>query len=148
MHWINPKKKTQKKLKISTSMNQHFEKHKIFVLVYLNIVCTHPSWRSALESNNTAAYRKKTSTYPFLGSKAIPLGSSKWSLIMVALWTPSRLATWILLKPVSVQYRRSWIQSIAIPSGVWMSVFMMSFFLLIVPSWLNWDLYQEIHFIY
>jgi hypothetical protein len=29
-----------------------------------------------------------------------------------------------------------------------MSVFMMSFFLLIVPLWLNWDLYQEIHFIY
>lgn len=147
MHWINPKKKTQKKVEISTSMNQRFEKHKIFLLVYLNIVCTHPSWRSALGSNNTAAYRKKTSTYPFLGSKVIPLGSSKSWLIMVAFWLPSRLATWILLKPVSVQYRRSWIQSIAIPSGVWMSVFMISF-LLIVPLWLNRDLYQEIHFIY
>lgn len=64
----------------------------------------------------------KQMAHPWVGSKVIALGSSRWSLIRIFLDEPLSLLTSIRSVPVSVQYKLRATQSTATPSGCLISL--------------------------
>ena len=68
--------------------------------------------------NVVEAYQSDQNIQPREGCKAIALGSSKESVIMVVTKLPSRSDKHMELVPVSVQYRCEYTQSMARPSAV------------------------------